>query len=424
MNELHISDKFQPLFELLTGKYPEVDTVILTGGRYSLKSYTVSIFANTALRWYDWNILYTRYTNSTIVDSVKPEVSDKIELLGLDGQLTDTKTHIEHGTNRIAFKGIKPGAKAQTANLKSLSGFNCFINDEAEELPDLATFKKIFYSIRSTDKRNLSILILNPTTKEHWIFQEFFEKKGLEGGENCVVDNVMYIHSSYLDCDKNLMPKNILNDYERMKIENPTEYENIVMGGWITEPEGVLVPKSKLTFVEDVNNRDEDVQYRFAVGDPADTGGDKYSMPFMEVVFYQDKLLCYVKDVIHTGMGIEANTQRIVERVKDYRTQQVLIEANGVGLAAFLLLKQIIPEGREVIPFNSSVKKEIRIYSNYEFIPKHFIFSQKQYNENAEYRQFVNDLTNYQKDGDNKHRIDAIDAMCSAAKILKLKYKL
>lgn len=424
MNELHISDKFQPLFELLTGKYPEVDTVILTGGRYSLKSYTVSIFANTALRWYDWNILYTRYTNSTIVDSVKPEVSDKIELLGLDGQLTDTKTHIEHGTNRIAFKGIKPGAKAQTANLKSLSGFNCFINDEAEELPDLATFKKIFYSIRSTDKRNLSILILNPTTKEHWIFQEFFEKKGLEGGENCIVDNVMYIHSSYLDCDKNLMPKNILNDYERMKIENPTEYENIVMGGWITEPEGVLVPKSKLTFVEDVNLKDEDVQYRFAVGDPADTGGDKYSMPFMEVVFYQDKLLCYVKDVIHTGMGIEANTQRIVERVKDYRTQQVLIEANGVGLAAFLLLKQIIPDGREVIPFNSSVKKEIRIYSNYEFIPKHFIFSQKQYNENAEYRQFVNDLTNYQKDGDNKHRIDAIDAMCSAAKILKLKYKL
>lgn len=426
MNEsIKISNKFKPLFQLLDKtKYPEVDTVIITGGRYSLKSYSVSILALVALVQFDWNILYTRFTNSTIVDSVKPEVSDKIELLGLENNVKDTESHIESNGNRISFKGIRPGQKSQTANLKSLSGFNCFINDEAEELPDYKTFKKIFYSIRDTNKRNLSILILNPTTKEHWIFQEFYEKKGLEGGENCVVDNVMYIHSSYLDCDKNLMPKNILNDYERMKIENPTEYENIVMGGWITEPEGVLVPKSKLTFVEDVNLKDEDVQYRFAVGDPADTGGDKYSMPFMEVVFYQDKLLCYVKDVIHTGMGIEANTQRIVERVKDYRTQQVLIEANGVGLAAFLLLKQIVPEGREVIPFNSSVKKEIRIYSNYEFIPKHFIFSQKQYNENAEYRQFVNDLTNYQKDGDNKHRIDAIDAMCSAAKILKLKYKL
>lgn len=426
MNEsIKISNKFKPLFQLLDKtKYPEVDTVIITGGRYSLKSYSVSILALVALVQFEWNILYTRFTNSTIVDSVKPEVSDKIDLLGYGDIVKDTESHIELNNNRISFKGIKPGQKSQTAKLKGFSGFNCFINDEAEELPDYKTFKKIFYSIRDTNKRNLSILILNPTTKEHWIFQEFFEKKGLEGGENCVVDNVMYIHSSYLDCDKNLMPKNILNDYERMKIENPTEYENIVMGGWITEQEGVLVPKSKLTFVEDVNLKDEDVQYRFAVGDPADTGGDKYSMPFMEVVFYQDKLLCYVKDVIHTGMGIEANTQRIVERVKDYRTQQVLIEANGVGLAAFLLLKQIIPEGREVIPFNSSVKKEIRIYSNYEFIPKHFIFSKKQYDENQEYRQFVDDLTNYQKDGDNKHRIDAIDAMCSAAKILKLKYKL
>ena len=233
MNELHISDKFQPLFELLTGKHPEVDTVILTGGRYSLKSYTVSIFANTALRWYDWNILYTRYTNSTIVDSVKPEVSDKIEILGLQGQLTDTKTHIEHGTNRIAFKGIKPGAKAQTANLKSLSGFNCFINDEAEELPDLATFKKIFYSIRSTDKRNLSILILNPTIKLHWIYETYFEKKGVHGGFNGVKDNVLYIHTSYLDASLDLIPKNILADYVRLKTEEPEQYENIVMGGWI-----------------------------------------------------------------------------------------------------------------------------------------------------------------------------------------------
>lgn len=426
MNEsIKISNKFKPLFQLLDKtKYPDVDTVIITGGRYSLKSYSVSILSLIALVQYEWNILYTRFTNSTIVDSVKPEVSDKIELLGLEGSVKDTESHIESNGNRISFKGIRPGQKSQTANLKSLSGFNCFINDEAEELPDYKTFKKIFYSIRDTDKRNLSILILNPTTKEHWIFQEFYEKKGLEGGENCVVDNVMYIHSSYLDCDKNLMPKNILNDYERMKIENPTEYENIVMGGWITEPEGVLLPKSKLTFVPKIDLRDEDIIYRFAVGDPADKGGDKYSMPFMYVSALQDKIICYVIDVIHTTIGIEANTERINDRIKDYRIEQTLIEANGVGLAAFLLLKKIIPEERELIPFNSTINKEIRILSNYEFVPKHFIFSQEQYNNNAEYRNYINDLTNYQKDGDNKHRIDAIDSICSASKILKLKYKL
>ena len=34
--------------------------------------------------------------------------------------------------------------------------------DEAEEIPDYETFKKVFYSIRSEQKRNLTILILVP----------------------------------------------------------------------------------------------------------------------------------------------------------------------------------------------------------------------------------------------------------------------
>jgi len=227
-----IADKFNPLFDLTDPKlFPAVDTVIITGGRYSLKSYTVAIWALIVLIQCGWNVLYTRFTNMSIIDSIKPELTDKIEMLGVGGFVTDTTNHIEYKGNRIAFKGIKPGSKQQSANLKSLSGFNCFINDEAEELPDFKTFKKIFYSIRETNKQNLSILILNPTTKDHWIFQEFFEKKGLEGGENCIKDNVMYIHTSYLDSTRLKMPANILADYERMKTDDPIEYENI--GEWI-----------------------------------------------------------------------------------------------------------------------------------------------------------------------------------------------
>ena len=194
--ELEISGKFRPLFRLLDMDYKsDVDTVIMTGGRYSLKSSTVSIFSLLAMVQYKWNVLYTRYTNMSITDSVKPEVSDKIEALGYQDIISDTQNHIECNGNRIAFKGIKTGSSVQTANLKSLSGFNCFIVDEAEEIPDYETFKKVFYSIRSETKRNLTILILNPTVKDHWIFREFFEKKGLEGGENTVRDNVRYIHT-------------------------------------------------------------------------------------------------------------------------------------------------------------------------------------------------------------------------------------
>ena len=192
VDEITIKPKFDPLIDLLNAElYPDVDTVIMTGGRYSLKSYSVAIFALLALFNEQWNVLYTRYTNMSIVDSVKPEVSDKIELLGIDRWVKDTQNHIECNGNRISFKGIKTGSSVQTANLKSLSGFNCFIVDEAEEIPDFDTFKKVFYSIRSETKRNLTILILNPTVKDHWIFKEFFEKKGLEGGENTIIENIL-----------------------------------------------------------------------------------------------------------------------------------------------------------------------------------------------------------------------------------------
>lgn len=241
MNEIDISKKYKPLFQLLeTDKYSEVDTVIMTGGRASGKSYVVALLSIIGLVSKQWSVLYTRYTNMSIVDSIKPEVSDKIEILGFEDKVIDTQKQIECGTERIAFKGIKTGSKVQTANLKSLQGFNCFVVDEAEELPDFATFKKVFYSIRSVTKRNLTILILNPTTKEHWIFREFFEKKGLEGGENCIIDNVMYIHTSYLDVNQKYIPKNIIRDYEKLKVENIDEYNNIVLGGWIKNPEGQI----------------------------------------------------------------------------------------------------------------------------------------------------------------------------------------
>jgi PBSX family phage terminase large subunit len=423
MNGLEISKKFKPLFKLLDPDFhPEIDTVIITGGRYSLKSFTVSIFSLISLVNYGWNTLYTRFTNMSITDSVKPEVSDKIDLLGFRSLLTDTSTHIEHKNNRISFKGIKTGSKGQTANLKSLSGFNLFVNDEAEELPDFDTFKKIFYSIRQTNKRNLSILILNPTSKRHWIFEEFFEKKGLAGGENGIVGNVMYIHSSYLDCDFDLMPKNILNDYLRLKEEQPKKYNNVVLGGWLEELEGVLISKKDLTFAPVDNIPDENVLYRFAVLDPADTGGDKYSIPFFKVVYLEGMFKVYCVDVLHNTNGIAANTERVIDRVHKYSIDCIFIEKNGIGLAAVMMLNNAKPEFCKLFPFPSTINKEVRIQSHYETIPNIFIFDSN-YQKNIEYNSFISDLTSYTKDGDNKNKKDAIDVCCLAVSILKLKYK-
>ncbi|MCY7291337.1 MAG: phage terminase large subunit [Ferruginibacter sp.] len=235
---IKFSNKYKVLFEIMSGKYPEVDTVILTGGRGSAKSFVISVLALIALVKHEWNVLYTRFTNVSIVDSIKPEVDDKIVLLGFEKHINSTKSHIESKGNRIAFKGIKTGSKQQTANLKSLFGFNLFIVEEAEELPDYETYEKVFLSIRSKEKRNLTILILNPTSVQHWIFRHFFTGMNVDSGSNVVKENVCYIHTSYKDVQREYLADNIVSYYQQLKQKDEKKYDQVVLGGWTETVDG------------------------------------------------------------------------------------------------------------------------------------------------------------------------------------------
>lgn len=423
--QIEIANKYKPLFKLLRDDYKEVDTVIITGGRGSGKSWVVALWSVIALVQYSFNILYTRYTNLSIIDSVKPEISDKVELLGLNAVVTDTITNISYKDSRISFKGIKTGSSQQTANLKGLSGFNVFVCDEAEELPDYKTFKKIFYSIRSNTKRNINILILNPTTKDNWIHKTFFEDMGIEGGHNGIKENVLYIHTSYLDIGVDKLAPNIVADYERMKANNPSEYESIVLGGWVEDKEGVLLQRSQLNF-STIPADAPNIAYRFAIGDPADKGGDKFSTVFVDILTHGNSIKAYIRDVLHNTHGIEANSTRIVDRVNTHNIEHVIFETNGVGLAAYITVKKMLNENKKITAYTSHVDKETRILSNYEFIRDFFIFDEK-YRDNPEYNAFMSDLCNYsaEKEGrsENKHRMDAIDVLSAASGVIKLKYK-
>jgi hypothetical protein len=229
----------------------------------------------------------------------------------------------------------------------------------------------------------------------------------------------MYIHTSYLDADHKRMPKNILADYNRLKEENRTQYNNIVLGGWVQEPEGVLIPRSR---IKTATMGDVKPIYSFAVGDPADTGGDKFSMPFIHVVEIDGRIAFHVRDVIHSTSGIEANTERVLDKMHEWGCEDLFYESNGVGLAAVLMIKNRLRTGQKIHAFNSSINKEVRIFSHFEFVQKFFIFD-ADFETKPEYKSFISDVTNYRKDGDNKHRKDAIDVLCSAANILKIKFK-
>jgi len=187
--------------------------------------------------------------------------------------------------------------------------------------------------------------------------------------------------------------------------------------------EGLLIPFDTISFLTQKYSS-EYIPFKFAIIDPADTGGDKFSMPIIDVIVINNNIKCYVRDVIHSTTGIEASVNRAYEKLCYNNIDIVLCEQNGLGLAAIKLLNnKIISSNKKLVPFTSKINKDIRIYSHYEFIQQFFVFNNDKYENDPEYNEFITDLTSFVKGGDNKHIADAIDVLATAANVIKAKYK-
>ena len=214
---------------------------VVTGGRGSGKSYSVNALLVMLTYEIGHVILFTRYTMASAHISIIPEFIQKLEAMGVSEHFHITKDEIvnlETGS-KIIFKGLKTSSGDQTANLKSLQGVTTWVLDEAEELVHEDIFDKIDLSIRVKDKDNRVILILNPTTKEHFIYKRFFEGRGVEAGTNDTVNGVTYIHTTYLDNKENLSDS-YLTQIETIKNRRPEKYKHQILGGWLDKAEGVI----------------------------------------------------------------------------------------------------------------------------------------------------------------------------------------
>jgi phage terminase large subunit len=214
---------------------------IVTGGRGSSKSFSVTSFLLLLTYEQGHVILFTRYTLVSAHISIIPEFIEKIELMEMQSNFIITKDEIINTVtgSKIIFKGIKTSSGTQTANLKSLQGVTTWVLDEAEELTDEDTFDKIDLSIRHKTKQNRVILILNPTTKEHFIYNRFFESKGIQEGSTLTKNDTTYIHTTYLDNIENLS-KSFLDQIEQIKSHRPEKFKHQIMGGWLDKAEGVI----------------------------------------------------------------------------------------------------------------------------------------------------------------------------------------
>ena len=214
---------------------------VITGGRGSGKSYSLNSFLLLLTYEAGHVILFTRYTLTSANVSIIPEFIDKIESADLSRDFYITKDEIINlkTGSKILFKGIKTSSGTQTANLKSLAGVTTWVLDEAEELTDEETFEKIDFSIRTKGIQNRVILVLNPATKEHFIYKKFFEDKGIESGTNLIKGDTTYIHTTYLDNIENLS-ESFITQIENIKNRRPEKYKHQILGGWLDKAEGVI----------------------------------------------------------------------------------------------------------------------------------------------------------------------------------------
>jgi phage terminase large subunit len=293
---------------------------IVSGGRGSGKSYSINLFL--LLLTYESNhvILFTRYTLTSAHVSIIPEFIDKIETANLQSDFYITKDEIINikTGSKILFKGIKTSSGTQTANLKSLAGVTTWVLDEAEELNDEDTFDKIDFSIRTKDIQNRVILILNPATKEHFIYNRFFESKGVQAGSNITKNDTTYIHTTYLDNIENLS-ESFLNQIEQIKENNYNKYNHVILGGWLDKAEGVVFTNWSFgAFNPDNLQTSFGQDYGYSI-DPT---------TLTEVAIDKTKKKIYVKECFYKT---KLTTSEIYSLNKEFAERKLIIGDNAEG---------------------------------------------------------------------------------------------
>lgn len=202
--KINLSPKWKSLFD------PENNNryCIATGGRGSSKSFSITLYLLVLTFTEGHKILFTRYTMTAAKTSIIPQFIEVMEALGYGDETfeitNDTITN-KHTGSQIIFKGIKTSSGVQTASLKSLTGITTFVVDEAEELVDEKVFDKINFSVRVKGIQNRVILIMNPATVDHWIYNRWFLSNQ---------PNTTYIHTTYLDNIDNLN-EDVIADFEK-----------------------------------------------------------------------------------------------------------------------------------------------------------------------------------------------------------------
>jgi phage terminase large subunit len=345
MSDVLIPKVYKPFMELIEGRHPEVGVVICTGGRYSGKSHGVNLGLAHAVAQFGHRILHTRYTMVSASKSIIPDFKDKLDILGYNQFYTVNKNEINSNFDggQVLFSGIKTGSNFQDSALKSLSNMSIFCTEEASEIPTFNEWEKIDLSIRSQDVQPFSVLILNPTDVSHWIFEEFFKKKNVRPGFNGIVDDVMYIHTTWEDLPEEFIVKKHLNKFKSAKkvylrvladLENGKEieekelkvfswYKEIVLGGWKNSIDNLCVPHWQ-KFTDFPEKEPDYVLFGLDFGTSPDPNALVETRVYGDDVFIKEHL--YKNDMLNSDLA-----EAVKESIGEDREGEIYVVADSAN---------------------------------------------------------------------------------------------
>lgn len=178
------------------------------------------------------------------------------------------------------------------------------------------------------------------------------------------------------------------------------------------ESKGLLFPKKELKRFKKTDIKGRKPDGVIGATDVADEGDDNFSSP-MGSVFGSE---IYITDVVFTKEAVEITGPRLAQTIIDVGIDQMRIESNNGGRIFSNDVRRLVKEtdklNKCIIQARPTTKnKETRILMKSGWVKAHVHFlEESEYAKGSDYWWFMKYLTEYKKEGGNKHD-DAPDSI-------------
>lgn len=309
-------------------------------GRGSGKSFTSSLYLANKFYSSKKNCIYLRETLTNADVSTIPMFLSQVEVLKLNQYFKIKHGEIENRYGqKLYFKGFRTSSNDADSQLKSIPNLETVLIEEATEVSE-KDFDKLNLSVRDKDSHPKIILCLNPSFKKHWIYQRFFEQKGVEYNFTGIKDDTLYIHTTYLDNIKNL-DDSFKKEAEETKNVNILKYNNLFLGMWNDENRHALWSQELLNLAKDFKECDNHFDSKYYLGIDIAVSTNKDSDETALTLVEKNKDQFYVLDCVHGKFTPEEWSIKCKDFRNKYRNLYIVAEKNQGGDLIASTLKHV-----------------------------------------------------------------------------------